>query len=44
MTENKQDTQFERPPFFNSWKAIYLLVLANLLVLIVLFYWFSVSF
>jgi hypothetical protein len=34
----------EGPPFFKSWNAIYRMVIAVLVLLILLFYWFSVSF
>lgn len=34
----------EKPPFFKNWKQIYLLVIAVLLVMILLFYLFTVSF
>ena len=33
-----------KPPFFKSWKGIYLAVLVNLVVMIALMYWFSKSF
>ena len=31
----------EKPPFFNSWKGWYLLVIGNLAFLIILFYLFT---
>jgi hypothetical protein len=34
----------DKPPFFRSWKHLYLAVFFNLVVLIMLLYWFSVSF
>lgn len=36
--------QDSKPPFFKNWKGIYLLVIGNLIVLILLFYWFTLSF
>lgn len=37
------DTE-EPPPIFSSWSRWYTLVLGTLLVLIVLFYWFTKTF
>lgn len=34
----------EKPPLFSSWNQLYGLVLLNLIVLIVLFYIFTVTF
>ncbi len=34
----------EKPPFFKSWKTIYLIVISNLVVLVFLFYLFSQAF
>jgi hypothetical protein len=34
----------DTPPFFKSWNKIYLFVLSVLIILIFLFYWFSISF
>lgn len=31
----------ELPPFLNTWKKMYLAVLANLALLMLLFYWFT---
>jgi hypothetical protein len=42
--ENQKQTQNEAPPFFRSWNAWYALVLGFLVFLIILFYWFSISF
>jgi hypothetical protein len=35
-----QESEEEKPPFFETWKGMYLLVLGNLLGLIILFYLF----
>jgi hypothetical protein len=43
-TDIKNQTSEEGPPFFRSWNAWYALVLIFLAVLIILFYWFSISF
>ncbi|WP_168194036.1 hypothetical protein [Pontibacter sp. SGAir0037] len=37
-TPDKYDEETDKPPLLGSWRNIYLLVLANLAVLIVLFY------
>ena len=42
MSKN-DNTLSEKPPRFKNWKDIYLLVILNLAVLIVLFYWLTVS-
>jgi len=44
--QNSEDksTLDKKPPFFKSWKQIYLFVLGNLIILIILFYWFTKSF
>lgn len=34
----------EKPPLFKSWKGWYITLVAALVVLIALFYWFTVSF
>jgi hypothetical protein len=34
----------DTPPVFKSWFRLYSLVLINLIVLIVLFYWFTKAF
>lgn len=36
--EDKTLGQLDKPPFFESWKGMYWLVLGNLAFLIVLFY------
>ncbi len=36
-----QDLPEEAPPWFSSWRNLYLLVLIELIILIVLFYLFS---
>lgn len=37
----KQEPEFEKPPFFKSWKGMYWLLMINLVVLILIFYFFS---
>jgi len=32
------------PPFVNSWRQLYALIIASLILLIGLFYWFTVTF
>jgi hypothetical protein len=39
-----KSTLDKKPPFFKNWKQIYLLVIGVLCVLIILFYWFTISF
>ncbi|WP_197901625.1 hypothetical protein [Rhodocytophaga rosea] len=41
MSDHSEESSNELPPFLNTWKKIYLAVLANLLLLILLFYWFT---
>ncbi|MGB0840136.1 MAG: hypothetical protein ACPGXL_08350 [Chitinophagales bacterium] len=33
--------EFGRPPFFKTWRGMYVLVIANLALLITFFYWFT---
>lgn len=42
MRANKRDKGL--PPFIRTWKQFYLLVAGWLVVLILLFYWFTVTF
>lgn len=42
--EYKKKDEQDKPPFFSSWKKLYMLVLLNLAVLIVLFYLFMKTF
>ncbi len=47
--DKKQDhlehqEQEEAPPFFKRWSYLYAVVIAELALLICLFYWFSISF
>jgi len=35
---DSNDSQEERPPFFRTWRRLYLAVLGNLVLLIVVFY------
>ncbi|MEM8894770.1 MAG: hypothetical protein AAGC88_09345 [Bacteroidota bacterium] len=41
MSEEPQEA---KPPFFGSWRALYVFVLLWLVVLIGLMYWFTISF
>lgn len=34
----------DKPPFFKTWNAMYWFVFGNLVVVILLLYWFSQSF
>lgn len=34
----------DKPPFFKTWKGLYLFVLGNLAFMIILLYLFSISF
>ncbi len=38
--ENKESL----PPIFSTWKQLYAVLVAYLVVLIILFYWFTVSY
>jgi len=42
MTAKKRDKGL--PPFIRTWNQFYLLVIGWLIVLIALFYWFTVTF
>jgi hypothetical protein len=46
MIHNNSDdvARDEQPPMFGSWRKLYLTVIINLVVLIVLFYFFSKAF
>lgn len=42
MSEPQEETTpDELPPFFKTWKQMYIAVMANLLLIIILFYWFT---
>ena len=41
-TKEERNAPDERPPFFESWNTMYVFVIANLGVLIILFYLFTV--
>ncbi len=43
FTRDEQDTN-ELPPFLNTWRKMYAVVLINLVVLILLFYGFTLYF
>lgn len=32
------------PPFVSSWRQLYLIIIVSLVLLIALFYWFTVTF
>ena len=38
--ENEVEGQ-EKPPFFKEWKSWYILVIGELVLLILIFYWFT---
>jgi len=44
QTETEGDVHDDRPPILGSWKRIYALVLTSQALLILLFYWFTVSY
>jgi len=46
MTTQQEDatTQDQRPPFFKSWKGIYAVVLIVFVILVALFYLFTIYF
>ncbi|MEQ8413049.1 MAG: hypothetical protein RIE86_08395 [Imperialibacter sp.] len=46
MTEKRElrEDEMDDAPFLGSWKAIYLFVMAFFVVLIGLFYWFTVTY
>lgn len=44
MKLDNDDQVFDKPPFFKSWKTIYYLVVGNLVLMILLFYLFTVAF
>lgn len=39
----KDATKEDPPPIFKKWAYLYAIVIGNLLLLVVLFYWFSKS-
>lgn len=41
MTDNIEEVQDDKPPFFNSWSKMYWLVMVVLGILILLFYLFT---
>jgi hypothetical protein len=41
MQSEAEEYGNELPPVLNTWKKMYLAVLANLVLLILLFYWFT---
>jgi len=41
---NNPEEELEKAPFFGSWKAIYIAVLAIFLITVGLFYLFTVSY
>ncbi|MCA6074584.1 hypothetical protein [Fulvivirga sedimenti] len=44
MTSEEKEIYPEEPPLFKKWKSWYILVLGNLLALILLLYFLSISF
>lgn len=44
MDKPSEDNQLSTPPYFKSWRSIYIMVLGNLMLMIVLLYFFSTSF
>lgn len=40
LEENKEGL----PPIFSTWKQLYTILVAYLIVLIILFYWFTISY
>ncbi|HLF36270.1 MAG TPA: hypothetical protein VI583_18635 [Cyclobacteriaceae bacterium] len=43
-SRDKNITLSDTPPFLGSWTMIYAVVLACLFLMVILFYWFSISF
>jgi len=41
MTQNTNEVNDDKPPFFSSWPKVYMLVMGVLAVLIFLFYLFT---
>jgi len=44
MTKKSESEPSENPPLFKSWRGWYILVLASLVMMIILFYIFSKAF
>jgi hypothetical protein len=44
MTDEDTYSTHELPPFFKTWKQMYIAVIANLFFLILLFYWITLYF
>ncbi len=44
MTELITEKGIDKPPLFKKWRYLYLFVVANLVVLITLFHYFSVCY
>jgi len=44
MTELISEENIDKPPFFKKWRYLYLAVLGWLVMLIILFYLFTVSY
>jgi hypothetical protein len=42
--QDNNSTMDQKPPFFRSWRSIYIFVILIFLILVVLFYWFTVTF
>ncbi len=44
MKNKKVDHELATPPYFKSWRTIYLIIVVNLLLIITLLYIFSTAF
>jgi hypothetical protein len=44
MTEKEQDESDSKPPFFNSWKSMYIFILVNLAITILIFWLITIYF
>jgi hypothetical protein len=44
MIENDQEELNDKPPFFNSWKSMYIFVLVNLAISVFIFWLITVYF
>ena len=43
MTEFITEEGIDKPPFFKKWRYLYLFVVANFVILVLLFHLFSIS-
>jgi len=44
IEEENDVSNNEKPPFFKDWRSWYILVIGELVLLILLFYWFTNAF